>query len=325
MNPARLLRRRLLAAAALAAACACIPNAFAQDAWPSSPITWIVGWAPGGSVDLVTRMVAKQLEKKLGQSIVVENRPGASGAIALRMVASAPADGNTIITVPGPVVTAVPMPEIGKELEGVARLATGATVLVGTNSPGAPADLKSLIADAKAHPDKYSFASSGTGTGQHLTGELLKQLTGIQMRHIPYKGGSQATVDVIGGHVPLAILGVPPVLHQIQAGKLKAYAVSTAQRSPMLPDTPTMQEAGVPGFEASQWFVVAAPAGTPADHVRKLNKLIAEALAQPEIAKGLENFGLTPSPLSPQETTQFVKREETRWRGLAKEAKIPLR
>lgn len=299
-------------------------SALAQGGYPDKPITWLVGYPPGGSADVLTRLVARKLEQALGQSVVVDNRQGASGSIALNAAAKAPADGYTLVTVPGPVLTNLPVPQVGKELAGVAMLGKGPMVLVGTVASGAPADLKALIASAKTSPTKYSFASSGNGTSQHLAGELMKQIAGIHMVHIPYKGGNQAVTDVIGGQVPLAILGITPVLPHIKSGKLKAYGVSTAARSPALPDVPTFREAGLLGFEASQWFVIAAPTGIPKDRAETLNTAIAATLKQRDIVEGFANVGVEPAALGPQQTTDYVTADLHRWRALAQKSNIPL-
>jgi len=291
--------------------------------WPTKPITWLVGYPPGGSVDVASRLVAKRLEEKLGQPVVVDNRPGASGTIALQAAAKASPDGYTIVTVPGPVLMSMPVPLLGKELTGVAQLAKGPMVLVGASATAVPT-LKDLVVAMKQHPDAYSYASSGNGTSQHLAGELFNQLAHTKMMHVPYKGGSQAVTDVIGGQIPLGMLGIPPVLAHVKAGKLKAYAVTTATRSAALPDVPTMQEAGIQGFEASQWFVVAAPAGVPVDRLQRLNAAISDVLRHHEVTAGYAGMGVVPSPATPQETNTFVIEEQKRWKDLAQKANLTL-
>lgn len=317
------VRRRLVLAASLATAFAAAP-ALAQGAFPEKPLTWIVGFAPGGSVDVATRIVARKLETALGQPVIVENRPGASGAIALQLVAKAPADGHTLITVPGPIVTDKPLPQVGKELVAVAMLARGPMILVGPATAGAPPDLKALLADAKAAPQKYSYASSGNGTSQHLAGELINQMAGTSLLHVPYKGGGQAVTDVVGGQIPLAMLGVPPVLAHVKSGKLKAYGVTTAVRSAALPDVPTLHEAGLANFEASQWFVVAAPSGVPADRVERLSTAIGAILRQPDTAEGFNAAGVAPDVLGAGATAAMVDADLKRWRELARRANLPL-
>jgi tripartite-type tricarboxylate transporter receptor subunit TctC len=292
--------------------------------YPDKPITWIVGFSPGGSTDGITRLVAKKLESSLGQPVVIENRPGASGAIAMSAVARATPDGYTLVTVAGPDVPAKAVPELGKDLAGVAALGSGAMVLVGTTAAPLPATLKDLLAAAKASPDKYTFGSSGTGTSQHLAGELINQVAGTKMTHVPYKGGGQAVTDLLGGQLPLAVLGIPPVLPHIKSGKLKAYGVTTISRSSALPDVPTLNDVGLPGFDANQWFVVATAVGTPADRIEKLNAAINQALKDPEVIAGFISVGVEPFVASPQETVKFVTGDQKRWRDLAQKAKISL-
>jgi tripartite-type tricarboxylate transporter receptor subunit TctC len=292
--------------------------------YPDKPITWIVGFSPGGSTDGITRLVAKKLESSLGQPVVIENRPGASGAIAMSAVARATPDGYTLVTVAGPDVPAKAVPELGKDLAGVAALGSGAMVLVGTTAAPLPATLKDLLAAAKASPDKYTFGSSGTGTSQHLAGELINQVAGTKMTHVPYKGGGQAVTDLLGGQLPLAVLGIPPVLPHIKSGKLKAYGVTTISRSSALPDAPTLNDVGLPGFDANQWFVVATAVGTPADRIEKLNAAINQALKDPEVIAGFISVGVEPFVASPQETVKFVTGDQKRWRDLAQKAKISL-
>lgn len=322
-SPASAIRRCLILAASLTAACAAMP-VLAQGPFPDKPVTWIVGFAAGGSVDVATRIVARKLEAALGQPVVVENRPGASGAIALQFAAKAPADGHTLITVPGPIVTNKPLPQVGKELVALAMLGRGPMILVGPAAPGAPADLKGLLEDAKAAPQKYSFASSGNGTSQHLAGELINQMAGTTLLHVPYKGGGQAVTDVVGGQIPLAMLGVPPVLAHVKSGKLKAYGVTTAARSAALPNVPTLHEAGLTNFEASQWFVVAAPTGVPAERLERLNAAIGAILRQPDTAEGFGAVGMAPEVLTPRATAAMVDADLKRWRELVRQARLPL-
>lgn len=297
--------------------------AFAQDSFPTRTITWIVGFPPGGTVDVATRLVARRLESALGQPVVIDNRPGASGAIGLHAAAKAGADGYTLVTVPGPVLTVQPLPQVGRELTGVAMLGKGPMVLVGPVATAVPS-FKDLLDAMRRKPDAYSFASSGNGTSQHLAGELINEMAHVRMQHVPYKGGGQAVTDVIGGQVPLAILGATPVLPHIKAGRLKAYGVTTATRSPALPDVPTLAEAGLSGFDASQWFVVAAPAGVPAQRLARLNTAINAALHQPDVASGLVQIGLDPVLASPAETTAFVSSDLKRWQELARREHLTL-
>jgi len=292
--------------------------------WPTAkPITWIVGFVPGGSVDVLTRSVAKAVSEKIGQAIVIDNRPGASGALGLQLAAKSPSDGYTLGTVPGPILHAQRQPEIGRELSAVALMSQGPIVLVGT-ATGARANLAGLIAAIKKNPEPWSFASSGNGTGQHLAGELFNTMAGTQMVHVPYKGGGQAVTDVIGGQVALGMLGVTPVLPHIKAGRLKAYAVTTSFRISSLPDVPTMSEAGLKGYDATQFFVAATPAGTSADILDKLNAAIGQAMQAPEVKATLEASGLVAGRLTPAQAQAFVVESLSKYHALAHRNHITL-
>ena len=295
-----------------------------RTGWPhEKPITWIVGFAPGGSLDVLTRLAARQLGEKTGQPVVVENRPGASGAIALQAAAKAEPDGYTLISVPGPIVFNHPVPRIGKELVSVALLAQGPMVLVGPAGNG-PSTLSELIDAMRKDPKAWSYASSGTGTSQHLAGELLNLAAGTSMTHVPYKGGGQAVIDVVGGQVPLALLGVTPVLPHLRSGKLKAYAVTTRYRIESLPDVPTMQEAGIAGYDATQWYVVAVPAGTPEDRIARLNGWIDEITASKELKPALLSSGSIAGKGSSKETQDFVAADTRKWRDVVHKSKLDL-
>ncbi|MBD9665286.1 tripartite-type tricarboxylate transporter receptor subunit TctC [Variovorax paradoxus] len=302
-----------------------VQTAAAQDKpWPTAkPITWIVGFVPGGSVDVLTRAMAKAVSDKVGQTIVIDNRPGASGALALQAAARASKDGYTLVTVPGPVVYGQRQPEIGKELAAVALMSQGPIVLVG-KAAGAPANLSELIQAMKKAPTLWNFASSGTGTGQHLAGELFNSMAGTEMVHIPYKGGGQAVTDIIGGQTGLGMLGVTPVLAHIKSGQLKAYAVTTTFRIPGLPDVPTMEEAGLKGYEATQYFVAAMPAGVDARIVARLNVAIEEASRMPEVVSALNAGGQVATKLSPAEAQKFVVKSLAKFDAVAKKANITL-
>lgn len=298
-----------------------ISNAFAQSTEKRSNITWLVGFPPGGTVDAITRGVAQQLSKLSGQAVVVENRPGASGALALQQAAKSAPDGNTLITIPGPVLHPTPVPEIGKELHAVAMLAQGPMVLVSPIA-NAPPDFQSLIKAMKAMPNKWSFATSGNGTSQHLAGELFNQMAGTQAIHVPYKGGGQAISDVVGGQVPLAVLGASPVLPHIQAGKLKAFAVTTSERLPQLPEVPTLGELGLTGYEASQWFAVAVPAATSMVRVQQLNEWISAALETPALKELISKSGNVRGSGSPQSVESFLIKDGGKWQSLATKIKL---
>lgn len=316
----RLTRRQLLAAVASAAALP-TPLVLAQG---TGTITWLVGQPPGGTVDVLTRVVARQVEQALGQTVVIENRPGAAGALALQAAARATRNGSTLITVPGPILSAHPVPQLGKELTGVAMLAKGPMVLVGTMAQAQPDTLEALLAAARKDPRRFAYASSGNGTSQHLAGELMNQMAQTQIVHVPYKGGGQAVTDVIGGQLPLAMLGITPVLPHIRSGRLRAYGVSTATRSAMLPEVPTLAEAGLKGFDADQWFAVATAAGAPAERLAALQAAIGNSLQSADVQAAFSNAGVMATPATPQQTTDFVSRDLARWTDLARRAHLSL-
>ncbi|OZI71808.1 Bug family tripartite tricarboxylate transporter substrate binding protein [Bordetella genomosp. 12] len=325
MNPLTCrLSRRTAACVLLACLTGAATHAVAQSAagtYPNKSIAWVVGWPPGGSADTATRLIAHRLEQMLGQPVVVENRQGAAGVIALNYAAKAPADGYTLVTVPGPVLTATPAPLIGRELAAVAMMGKGPAVLFGTKAEPLPDTVPELITALKAKPQHFNYVSSGNGTAQHLAGELFNQMAGTRINHIPYKGGTQAVTDVIGGQVNLGVLGITSVLPHIQAGKLKPYAVTTATRSKNLPDVPALAET-LPGFEATQWFVVASPAGTPTDRIDKLNAAIGAILKEPEIAAGFARVGIDPEAATPAQTAEFVTQDLQRWKQLVDTAHL---
>ena len=286
-------------------------------------IVWLVGFPPGGTADVLTRTVAQQLSRLSGQNVVVDNRPGASGAIALQQAAKSSPDGNTLITVPGPLLHATPVPEVGKELRAVAMLAQGPMVLVAPAS-AAPADFAALVKAMRAAPKDWSYGTSGNGTSQHLAGELMNQMAGTQAVHVPYRGGGQAITDVVGGQVPLAVLGASPVLPHIQSGKLKALAVTSSKRLDQLPQVPTFQEAGLAGYEATQWFSVAVPSQTSDARVRQLNAWITAALEATAVQEVLRTSGNVKGTGSAQEVDAFLRKDTETWKRLAAQAKMQL-
>ncbi len=274
---------RAMASIALAAFATLAP---AQTPYPSKPIRIVVPFPAGGTTDILARAVAQRLTETLGQSVVVDNRPGAGGNIGAELVAKAAPDGYTLLmgTVGTHAINAslyakMPYDHV-RDFAPIILVAGVPNVLV--VNPALPVNsVQELIAYGKANPGKLNFASSGNGTSIHLSGELFKTMTGVQMAHVPYKGSSPALVDLMGGQVQLMFDNLPSALPQIKAGKLKALAVTSAQRSTALPDVPTVIESGLPGFEASSWFGLLAPAGTPKDIIAKLNGEVAKWLASP--------------------------------------------
>ena len=317
-----LSRRQVLAGTASALGAWLAPTAIAHA--QKTSLTWLVGQPPGGTTDTLTRLLSRQVESLLGQTVVVENRPGAAGALALQAAARAPRNGQVLVTVPGPVLSAQPVPQIGGELAGVALLARGPMVLVGTMAQPMPPTLEALLSAVRKDPGAYAYATSGNGTSQHLAGELVNQMAHAQLVHVPYKGGGQAVIDVVGGQVPLAILGLTPVLPHIRSNKLRAYGVSASTRSPQLPEVPTLSEAGLKGFSADQWFAVATTAGTAPERIEVLNAAIVKALQSPEVQSALAQAGLSGVGSSAEQATSFVTGDLARWQALATKAQLKL-
>ncbi|MEY2772149.1 MAG: hypothetical protein RIQ38_2568 [Pseudomonadota bacterium] len=320
-------RRRslLLGAAGLLASSAVWSQA---ATYPNRPIKMIVPFAPGGFTDVVARVVGQRLGQSLGQSIVIENKPGAGSTIGTAEVAKAAPDGYTLVmistthTVSPAIYKNLPYDSV-KSFAPVTRLVDSAYVLLA--HPKLPAsNVRELIALAKAQPDKIHYASSGNGSSQHLMGGMFEAMAGVQMKHVPYRGSAGAANDLVAGVVETSFAGVPNALTHVPTGRLKALAVTTAKRIPQLPDVPTLAEAGVPGYEASVWLGLLAPANTPRDIVMKLNTEIAKVLAQPETRKALFDAGVDPSPSTPEELGAQIVREIDRWGQVVKSAGIKM-
>jgi tripartite-type tricarboxylate transporter receptor subunit TctC len=293
-------------------------------AWPAEkPIKWLIGVPPGGTADPITRAVTDELSRRLNQSIVIENKPGANQAIARTEIAKAPADGYTLITVAGPTLYAKPVPDIGKELAPIIRLAVQPMVLAGTTKRETK-DFAALVAAMKAKPEDWSYASAGVASSQHLLGEEINLLAGTKMVHVPYRGGGAAINDAVSGAVPLIIVGAGPVIPQVQAGILRAYAVSTRTRLPQLPGVPTLAELGLSQIDASQWFGIAIHADTPKAITARLHKEIADIVAQPAFAKVLDNLGALPAGGSAEDWGAFYSREYKTRKELAERLGIPV-
>ena len=319
-------RRR---AAVLAAGASLLPGfAFAQSgAYPNRPIRIIVSYAPGGVTDIIARAAAQPMGEALGQSIIVENRPGAAGVIGTDMVAAAPPDGYTLLMfVDGNSM----MPTAFKSLKHdpvksfahVSLMGLGSLVLVA--HPSLPvSSLQDVIRYGKANPNELSFATPGKSGPQHLAFESIKASAGFNAEHIPYKGGGQAIVDVVAGQVKLGMLGMAPALPHIRAGKLKALVVTSRNRSKLLPDVPTVSESGIPGFEMAQWQGLVAPAGTPPEIVARLHTEVLKAMRLPVVIEKLSAIGMdNVTSATPEEFTQMIQRETRRWPDLFKAAGI---
>jgi tripartite-type tricarboxylate transporter receptor subunit TctC len=305
--------KRFFVLACLLGACAL---AQAQS-WPSRPVRMVIPLSPGGFADVPGRILAAQLSKEFGKTVYVENRPGAGGTIGADVVAKSPADGYTLLFTGTPHVIAPwiykkhPYDAL-KDFEPVALVASGPYVLVA--NPQLPVhSVQELIAAAKAQPGKIDYASSGNGSAQHLVSALFASMAGIELNHVPYKGSGPAMQDLISGQVKLSFAGIPNVLPQVKAGRLRALAVSTPKRSPDLPDVPTVAEAGVPGYEATLWLNLAAPLGTPAEIVQRLYTETGKALQDPELQRGFRAAGVDPSLLAPAALARFMQTEYEKW------------
>lgn len=297
----------------------------AQEAYPSRPVTIVVAFAPGGVTDLVARLYAKKLGERLGQAFSVENRVGAGGTIGTDHVAHAKPDGYTLgmfldSNTIAPALFAKLNSDPIKDFTPISTLAVGAHVVVAHPS-FPPNNIAEMIAYAKQHPG-MPYASSGLGTAQHLGMEMIKLQAGIQMTHVPYKGGGQAITDVVGGQVKVAVLGLAPALPFIKSGQLKALATTGEKRVPALPDVPTVSET-LPGMTTLQWFGMVAPAGTPTAVIDKLHREILAISKQPDVVEQLQRMGLeTHTSPKPDDFTRFMQHDLPKWPPLVKAAGI---
>ena len=321
--------RALVALAVAALSTTAFAQAGAPSDYPKQPIRMVVTFPPGGSADAVVRMVAPRLEEKLGQPVVVDNRPGAGGNVGLTLVAKAAPDGYTLGVGAAGALSAnvslypnMPFDPI-KDFKPVSMLAAIPFVLVG--NPSVPAkNIKELIALAHAQPDKLSIAHGGNGTAMHLSAALFSQMAGAKIVEVPYKGSGPAALDVLAGNVPLAVVDLPSSLQQIKAGKLVAFAVTSPQRLAQLPDVPTLSEAGLAGYDSTGWFGVVAPAGTPDAIVNRLNAEITGALNDEQIKAKMRNLGVEPAPTTPEQFEAYIKSETVKWAKVIQEAHIKL-
>jgi tripartite-type tricarboxylate transporter receptor subunit TctC len=317
--------RRVLALLAMLVAAVAAPFTFAQGAanYPAKPVRLVVPFPAGGTTDILARAVAQKLSEAWGRQMIVDNRPGAGGNIGSDLVAQSAPDGYTLLM--GTVSTHAINPSLYKNMPydhvkdfaPVILVAGVPNVLV--VNPSLPVhSVPELIAYAKANPGKLNFASSGNGTSIHLSGELFKAMTGVEMTHVPYKGSAPALTDLIGGQVQLMFDNLPSSLPFIKAGKLRALAVTSGARAAALPDLPTLAESGLPGFEASSWFGVLAPAGTPRDIVAKLNGAIAGWLASPEAKEKLLAQGAIAAGGTPEDFARHIGAETSKWAKVVK-------
>jgi tripartite-type tricarboxylate transporter receptor subunit TctC len=295
--------------------------------YPKQPIRIVVTFPPGGSADAVVRMLVPRLTEKLGQQVIVDNRPGAGGNIGLSLVAKAPADGYTLGVGAAGALSAnsslyAHMPfDVQKDFTPVSMLAAIPFVIVG--SPSLPVKTQQeLIAMAKAQPGKLAIAHGGNGTAMHLSAALFSQMADVKLTEVPYKGSGPAALDVLAGNVPLAVVDLPASLQQIRAGKLTAFAVTSPQRLPQLPNVPSASEAGLAGYDSTGWFGVVAPAGTPTAIVQRLNAEITAALNDPAIQARMRELGVEPAPSKPEAFAAYIGSETRKWGQVIRQASI---
>jgi tripartite-type tricarboxylate transporter receptor subunit TctC len=312
----------------LAVLLACLvaaPSAWGQG-YPTKPIRVIVGYTAGGAVDVVARAVSQQMQGSLGQPIIIENRPGAGTNIALRALIDSPPDGYTLMLTANAIAANMslyepPPYDLARDVTPIAQVGRVPVVLaVSAQSPYAT--LGALIAAAKANPKAVNYGSPGNGSTPHLAVELFERAAGVSLTHVPYKGGSQAITDVMGGHVQLVAVNALEVQPQVQAGKLRVLAVMTPARSGIFPDVPTVAEAGFPGFEAAVWYGFIGPAGLPAPIVTRLHAEVQRALVSDEVKRRLAAAGGEVLPGSTEQFAALLNSERVRYERLIREAKI---
>jgi tripartite-type tricarboxylate transporter receptor subunit TctC len=317
--------RRALLTALAAATAGALPLAASAQSFPSKPITIIVPFSAGGTTDILARVVGQALTTELGQSVIVDNRAGAGGNIGGQAAARAPADGYTLFmgTVGTHAINAalykkMPFDPI-KDFAPLTRVANVPNLLVA--NPAQPyKTVQELIAYAKAHPGQVNFGSSGSGSSIHLSGELFKSMAKVDMQHVPYKGSAPAVTDLLGNQIGIMFDNMPSAIQHVRSGKLRPLAVTTAKRSPELPNVPTIAESGVPGYEATSWFGLFAPAGTPAPIVAQLNKAIVKVLGQADVKKKLAEQGAEPVAETPEQFAAFIQKEAVKWGKVVRES-----
>jgi tripartite-type tricarboxylate transporter receptor subunit TctC len=314
-----MMRRLFVFALNFAIACSAAASQ-AQPAWPTKPIRILVGYAPGGSTDVTARIIAQALSERLGQPVIIENRPGAAGNIAAEAAAKADPDGATITLSTSSTFATNPslyksLPfDVQADFAPIALTAFIPNLLV--VNPSVPAStVTELIAYLKANPDKVNFGSSGNGSSQHISAALFNAMAGVQMAHISYRGGAPAVTDLLGGQVQVIFAPLAEVLQQVRAGKLRALGITTATRSPLLPDVPTIAET-LPGYEVRLWNGLLAPAKTPPDIIERINRATIDALRSSEVKAKLAEQGSEPVGNTPEEFKTFIASELVKWRRL---------
>ena len=322
MNKRHLLRATTSVAASLLLA----GLGQAQDFPPNKPVTLVVGFAPGGAADAAARLIAKKLGENIGQKVVVDNKAGAGGNIAHQLVAAGPADGSMLLFGSiGPLTIAPHVMKVRydpfKDLAAVSGGVNFPNVLVVNKGVGVKT-LAEFVALARKKPGSIDFASTGAGSASHLAGELFNQRAGIDMVHVPYKGGAPALQDLLGERVASYFSAPPTALPQIEAGNLIPLATTGSTRPAYMPNIPTVAESGYPGFEALNWYAFVAPGKTPAPVLERWNLEIVKVLNDPGVKESLDKHGLTPQPTTRAELTAFMRKEDAKWGGIVRERKI---
>jgi tripartite-type tricarboxylate transporter receptor subunit TctC len=323
----KLPRRTFLHLAAGAAALPAVPRIALAETYPNRPVHFIVGFAAGGPNDISARLMGQWLSERLGQPFIVENRLGAGGNVATELVVHAPADGYTLLLVPAPAaINATLYDNLNfnfiRDIAPVAGILRVPEVMV--VNPSVPAkSVPEFIAYAKANPGKINMASAGNGSVPHVAGELFKSMTGLDLVKVGYRGGGPALIDLMGGQVQVMFEPTLSTISYIRAGKLRALAVTSATRSPALPDVPTVGES-VPGYEATAWFGIGAPRNTPTEIIEKLNSEVSAGLADPKIKERLADLGGAPMPMTPAEFGKLIAEETEKWGKVIRAANIKL-
>jgi tripartite-type tricarboxylate transporter receptor subunit TctC len=321
----KLPRRKFLHLAGSTAALAALSRVSWAQAYPSRPVRIIVGFAPGGAADIMARLIGQWLSERLGQQFVIENRPGAGGNVATEAAVRAPADGYTLLLAHSiNAINATLYEKLNfnfiKDIAPVTSFASGALVMV--VNPSVPArTVPEFIAYAKANPGKISMASQGVGSTGHVSGELFKMMTGVNLVHVPYRGAGPALIDLLGGQVQVMFPATVSSIEYIRAGRLRALAVTAATRKDALPDIPTVGQF-VPGYEASNWYGIGVPTGTPAEIIGKLNKEVNAGLADAKMKARLADLGETPFPGSPADFSKLIADDTEKWGKVIRAANI---
>lgn len=319
-------KRQLLHAATLAAALSVVPHVHAQNFPPDKPITLVVGFAAGGAADAAARLIARKLGEDIGRTVIVDNKAGAGGNIAHQYVAHSPADGSMLLFGSiGPLTIAPHVMKVSydpfKDLAAISGGVNFPNVLVVHKGIGAKT-LSEFVDLSKKNPGSIDFASTGAGSASHLAGELFNQIAGIDMVHVPYKGGAPALQDLLGQRIASYFSAPPTALPQVEAGNLIPLATTGITRPVYMPNIPTVAESGYPGFEALNWYAFVAPGKTPVALLERWNQAIVTVLADPGVKQALNKHGLTPQPTTRAELTAFMKKEDAKWSAIVRDRKI---